>query len=181
MTAKRVEETRLELAQLMTPTEGNVLGKVFGGAVLSLIDLCASATAQKFAGRICVTAAFERVDFREPVEIGELLTLKGHVSYAGRTSMEVTIDVHATHLPSGRERHTNTARVTMVALGPDGRPAPVPRLVCETRDEQVAFILGSLRRKLRTSRLAEIEEWSQTLEQASDDELALWVESGLPG
>jgi acyl-CoA hydrolase len=175
MTAKRVSDTRLELAQLMTPTEGNVLGKVFGGAVLSLIDLCASATAQKFAGRVCVTAAFERVDFREPVEIGELLTLAGHVSYVGRTSLEVTIDVHATHLPSGRERHTNTARVTMVALGDDGRPTPVPGLVCETREEKSAFILGRLRRTLRTSRLEELEEWSARLAAATDAELDSWV------
>ncbi|MGE0000660.1 MAG: acyl-CoA thioesterase [Fimbriimonadaceae bacterium] len=180
MNTKRVQDTFLELAQLMTPNEGNVLGKVFGGAVLSLIDLCASATAQKFAGRVCVTAAFERVDFREPVEIGELLTLRGHVSYTGRTSMEVTIDVFATHLPSGKRRHTNTARVTMVALDTDGRPAPVPTLVCETREDQAAFILGGLRRKLRTSRLAEIEEWTKRLETASDAELSAWVESGVP-
>lgn len=179
MSAKRVGETRLELAQLMTPNEGNVLGKVFGGAVLSLIDLCASATAQKFAGRVCVTAAFERVDFREPVEIGELLTLKGHVSYVGRTSLEVTIDVHATHLPTGRERHTNTARVTMVAIGDDGRPTEVPRLLCETREERVAFLLGRLRRELRSSRLAELADWEARLANAPDSDLAAWV-SGAP-
>lgn len=180
MSAKRVQETTLELAQLMTPNDANVLGKVFGGTVLSLIDLCASATAQKFAGRVCVTAAFERVDFREPVEIGELLTLAGHVSYVGRTSMEVTIDVFATHLPSGNRRHTNTARVTMVAIGDDGRPTPVPCLVCESRHEKAAFILGRLRRELRSSRLAKLEEWSARLTEASDSELEQWMHNSPP-
>lgn len=179
MSAKRVQDTFLELAQLMTPNEANVLGKVFGGAVLALIDLCASATAQKFAGRICVTAAFERVDFREPVEIGELLTLRGHVSYTGRTSLDVTIDVYATHLPSGTERHTNTARVTMVALDDDGRPTAVPDLVCESRAEKIAFIMGRLRRELRATRLEELETLERRLQSATDEELGSWV-NGAP-
>src|SRR5689334_2421749 len=109
--SKRVSETTTRLAQIMTPTDANILGNVFGGSLLAMIDLCASATAQKFTGIICVTAAFDRVDFHFPIEIGELVTLTGCVSYVGRTSMEVTIDVEATNLRKGLTRHTNTARV----------------------------------------------------------------------
>ncbi|MBX3097022.1 MAG: acyl-CoA thioesterase, partial [Fimbriimonadaceae bacterium] len=69
MSPKRVSETITELAQIMTPSEANILGNVFGGAILAMIDLTASATAQKFSGRVCVTAAFERVDFHTPIEV----------------------------------------------------------------------------------------------------------------
>lgn len=168
--SKRVSETTTQLAQIMTPTEANFLGKVFGGSLLALIDLCASATAQKFSGCVSVTASFDRVDFHDPIEIGELVTLTGHISYVGRTSMEVTIDVEATNLRSGVRRHTNTARVTMVALE-DGRPSPVPRLVCETREEKVRFLEGKLRREFRQKRLAEVAETRERLEQSSDAEL----------
>lgn len=151
MEAKRVQETKLRMAQVMTPNDANFLGKVFGGSILALIDLTASAVSSKFAGRVCVTAAFERVDFLAPVEIGELLELDGYVSYVGRTSLEVTIDVHATHLRTNTTRHVNTARVTMVAVE-DGRPVAVPRLICETREEKLRFLEGRLRRELRTER-----------------------------
>ncbi|MCW5937619.1 MAG: acyl-CoA thioesterase [Fimbriimonadaceae bacterium] len=176
--AKRVAETHTTLAQIMTPTDANILGKVFGGSVLSLIDLTASATAQKFAGRVCVTAAFDRVDFHEPIEVGELVTLKGHVSFAGRTSVEVTIDIWATDLRSGQTRHTNTARVTMVAIE-DGRPVPVPKLICETREEKAAFLLGRLRRGYRDRRRQEHEEMTGRLDTASDAELDAMLAEGL--
>jgi acyl-CoA hydrolase len=126
---KTVSSTRTQLAQIMTPLDANVLGKVFGGSLLAMIDLTASATAQRFCGHISVTAAFDRVDFHEPVDVGSLVTMEGIVSYAGRTSMEITIDVFATNLKSGERRQTNTARVTMVAIE-DGKPTPVPSLVC---------------------------------------------------
>jgi len=179
MSGTRVQETSVELAQIMTPNEGNFLGKVFGGAVLAMIDLCASATAQKFSGRLCVTAAFDRVDFREPIEIGELLTIRGHISYTGRTSMDVTINVFATNLANGKRRHTNTARVTMVALGDDGRPTPVPALECEAREEKIGFLMGRLRRELRTSRLAELEKHELRFDSATDAELSAWM-AGAP-
>jgi acyl-CoA hydrolase len=152
----RVQDTHLKLAQIMTPTDANVLGKVFGGSILSMIDLTASATAQKFAGRVCVTASFERVDFHTPIDVGALVTMRGHVSYAGRTSVEVTIDVTATDLPTGRDTHTNTARVIMVAVD-KGRPVPVPTLICETREERIAFVSGRLRRELRAERIAQFD------------------------
>lgn len=172
---KRVSETRLKLAQLMTPNDANILGKVFGGSVLANIDLAASATAQRFSGFVCVTAAFERVDFHQPIEIGSLLELEGHISYAGRTSMEVTVDVYATLLPGGDRTHTNTARVTMVALK-DGKPTQVPQLVCENRDELLHYLMGHLRRELRQKRLAEYADIEKRMQTMSDAELTELVE-----
>ena len=146
--SKTVASTMVTLAQVVEPTDANFLGKAFGGALLSRIDLCAYATSSQFAETVCVTASFDRVDFLEPIELGEIVTTVGHVSYVGRTSIEVTIEVFAQHVLTSVKRHTNTARVTMVALK-DGKPCPVPRLTCETREENLAFLAGKLRRERR--------------------------------
>ncbi|MFM9873836.1 MAG: acyl-CoA thioesterase [Fimbriimonadaceae bacterium] len=167
MEAKRVDETKLRMTQMMTPNDANFLGKVFGGSILALIDLTASAVSSKFAGRTCVTAAFERVDFLAPVEIGELVELDGFVSFVGRTSVEVTIDVHATHLTTNTSRHVNTARVTMVAVQ-DGRPVPVPRLICETREEKLNYLSGRLRRELRSERSKQMDSLITKLHEMND-------------
>jgi len=168
--AKTVSSTRTQLAQIMTPNEANVLGKVFGGSLLAMIDLTASATAQKFTGHICVTAAFDRVDFHEPVDVGSLVTMEGFVSFAGRTSLEVTIHVFATDLKTGEQRQTNTARVTMVALK-DGRPTPVPRLLFESREDKLRFLEGKIRRELRKRQIAERERVFASYRDASDADL----------
>lgn len=170
MTPKTVSSTRTQLAQIMTPLEANILGKVFGGSILAMIDLTASATAQKFSGHICVTAAFDRVDFHEPVEVGELVTMEGFVSYAGRTSLEITIDVFATNLRKGHTRQTNTARVTMVALD-DGKPTEVPKLIVETRDDKIRYLEGKLRKELRQLHVAERERYFARFRELSDPEL----------
>lgn len=168
--AKTVAETACMLAQVMQPTDANVLGKVFGGTILALIDLAASATASRFAETICVTASFDRVDFHDPIEVGELVTLHGHVSYVGRTSVEVTIEVYANKFTSMERRRTNTARVTMVALK-DGKPAPVPRLICETREDKLRFLEGRLRREIRAVHQAELARLMDQLAARSDEQL----------
>jgi len=168
--SKTVSSTRTQLAQIMTPLEANVLGKVFGGSLLAMIDLTASATAQRFSGHISVTAAFDRVDFHEPVEVGSLVTTEGFVSYAGRTSMEITIEVSSTNLKTGERKQTNTARVTMVALE-DGRPTPVPMLICETREDKVRFLEGRLRRELRAKQIAERDRLFEQFRNLAEDEL----------
>ena len=171
--------TDLRLAQIMTPNDANFLGKVFGGSILALIDLTASAVSSKYAGTLCVTAAFDRVDFHEPVEIGELVELDGHVSYVGRTSIEVTIDVHATRLTTQERRHVNTARVVMVALR-NGTTSPVPRLICETRDEKCQYLAGRLRRELRDQSRAQMDDLLQKLDSCADDRLSQLMDSSDP-
>jgi acyl-CoA hydrolase len=165
-----VRDTRVETSQVMTPNDANFLGKVFGGSILALIDLVAYATASRFAGNIAVTASFDRVDFHEPIELGELVTMVGHVSYVGRTSVEVSVEVYADNVFTRVRRHTNTARVTMVAVK-EGRPVEVPRLICETREEKIAFLEGRLRREMRTVHIAEREKIGAVIRKAPDDEL----------
>ena len=115
MIGKPVSSTRVEMSEVMTPTHANFLGKVFGGSILALLDLVAYATASRFAGTVCVTASFDRVDFHMPIEVGELVTCIGSVSFVGRTSVEVTVEVYAENIFEGLRRHTNTARITMVS------------------------------------------------------------------
>jgi acyl-CoA hydrolase len=167
---KTVSSTRTVIAEIVEPTDSNFLGKAFGGAILSRIDLCAYATASRFAETLCVTASFDRVDFLEPIEVGELVTLVGHVSYVGRTSLEVTIDVFAENVFTGARRHTNTARVTMVALK-DGRPSEVPRLVFESREDKIQFLEGKMRRDLRGKQRAELDAALARLRSVDDAEL----------
>ena len=177
MNAKTVASTRFETSQLLTPNDANFLGKVFGGAILSMIDLVAYATASRFAGYVCVTASFDRVDFLEPIEVGELVSMIGHVSYVGRTSVEVTIAVYSENVFKGEKRHTNTARVTMVALK-DGKPTEVPRLICETRAEKISFLEGKLRRELRGQQRAEFERIVAELVRSTDPELDTMISNG---
>ncbi|MEZ5162268.1 MAG: acyl-CoA thioesterase [Fimbriimonadaceae bacterium] len=179
MDSVRMADTYLRLAQIMTPNDANVLGKVFGGSILALIDLTASAVGSKYAGTVCVTAAFDRVDFHQPVEIGELVELDGHVSYVGRTSIEVTIDVHATRLTTQERRHVNTARVVMVAIR-DGSSSPVPRLICETRDEKRQYLAGRLRRELRDQRRMQMADLLEKLNACEEDRLSQLMDSTDP-
>ena len=176
---KSVAATRVEMAIVMEPNDANFLGKVFGGTILSKIDLCAYATASRYAGTICVTASFDRVDFHEPIEVGELVTLIGSVSFVGRTSVEVTIECFAENVFTGLRRHTNTARVTMVAVK-DGKPYPVPRLICSTRDERVAFLEGKVRRILRQQHIAERNAIFARIQSASDKQMLEWMEGEVP-
>ena len=174
-TSKTVSDSRVVLAEVIEPTDANFLNKAFGGAILSKIDLCAYATATKFSGTISVTASFDRVDFHEPIEVGELVTLEGTITFVGRTSMEVTIEVYADNL-RGKRRHTNTARVMMVALH-DGKPVEVPMLVCESRDDMIRFLTGRARKERKFVHKAEFEAIVKGFEASTDTELQNLINS----
>lgn len=136
MTPKKPSESRTELAELMMPHHANVLGKVFGGTILALLDKAAGAAAIRHAGQICVTATFDQVTFHSPIEIGELVRIVATVNAVGRSSMEIGVEVHSMNVRTGATRHTNTCYVTMVAIDDAGRPTPVPPLAPETDEER---------------------------------------------
>lgn len=131
------------------PQHVNNLGNVFGGVVLSMVDRAAAVAAMRHAGRPCVTVAIDRVDFREPVYSGELVTCSAQVNYVGRTSMEVGVHVEAENLLTGTSRHTNTCYLTFVAIDERGEPVPVPPLELETDAERQRFREGERRRDVR--------------------------------
>lgn len=167
---KYADETELRVAQLMTPEWANFLGNVHGGHVLQLVDNIAYVCAARYAGGVCVTAAVDRVDFYEPIRVGELLHLVARISSVGRTSLEVEINVFAEEIATGTTRHTNTCHFTMVHLK-DGKPAPVPRLVCRTREDKARLIQARMRRQMGLRYREERDRFLRQYEAMDDAQL----------
>jgi len=140
------------------PQHVNNFGHVFGGVILSMVDRAAAVAAMRHAGCPCVTVSIDRVDFREPIYSGELVTCTAQVNYVGTTSMEVGVRVDAEDLLTGSLRHTNLCYLTFVAMGRDGRPVPVRPLLLETEEERQRFREGERRREVRTALARELGE-----------------------
>jgi acyl-CoA hydrolase len=143
------ETHRLEMTVLMTPDLANFSGHVHGGALLNLLDRVAFSCASRYSQQYAVTISVDQVTFKEPIHVGELVTFRASINFTGRTSMEVGIRVDAEDIRTGRRRHTNSCYFTMVALGPDGKPAPVPALVPGTPLQVKRHRAAELRRRLR--------------------------------
>lgn len=144
---KKISESRVETTHLMMPNYANPAGKIYGGTILSLADAVAYMCAARHSSPNCVTVSVDQVDFREPIEIGEVVRFQASVNYVGRTSMEIGIRIEAENLKTGVRRHTNSCYFTMVALDDKGRPTLVPALITETRDEKRRFKEGRIRRE----------------------------------
>jgi acyl-CoA hydrolase len=116
--------------------EANTAGNVHGGTIMKLCDEVAGIAAIRHCGGRVVTAGMDRMTFLHPVLVGNLVTVRATVNAAWRTSMEVGVRVESEEVRSGERQHTSTAYLTMVAIGDDGRPAPVPPIGCETEEER---------------------------------------------
>jgi uncharacterized protein (TIGR00369 family) len=92
---KESSGSRVHLAQLMLPEHANPLGNVHGGIIMKLADEAGSLAAMRYSGRHAVTVFIESMTFDEPVQVGSLLHVNAHVSWVGRTSMEVLVRVDA--------------------------------------------------------------------------------------
>ncbi|WMC11686.1 acyl-CoA thioesterase [Oceanimonas pelagia] len=167
----KVKSSQVILKELMVPSYANFGGKVHGGIILSLMDKIAYTCAASHAKGYCVTASVDSVDFLNPVEVGELLTLYASVNYVGKSSMEVGIKVVSEDFKQGIVKHTNTSYFTMVALDEKTRkPTSVPGLVLEDEQEIRRFVMGKLRKKLRRSHQQAVADLRQSL--SLDQELA---------
>ena len=144
-----VSASQATMSELMMPHHANNLGNVFGGVILSLVDRVAAVAATRHARRQCVTVSVDRVDFLQPISLGELVTARASVNYAGRTSMEVGVRIEAENLVTGQRRHTNSCYVTYVAIDEYGKPSPVPPVLPETEEERRRFRAGEERRRRR--------------------------------
>ena len=127
--------SRAELTQLVMPHMQNILGDLFGGHLMSLVDQAAAVAAIRHAGGAAVTASIDRVDFRERIPVGALVTCMATVDHVGNSSMDVTVEVYAENVPTGERRHTHTAHVVFVAIDQYGKPKRVPRLLPQTPEE----------------------------------------------
>ncbi len=149
MEGKAVRESQITMMVAMNPEDANPLGNVHGGVVMKHVDTTAGVVAIRHARRIAVTASIDRLDFHNPVFIGNLLILKASVNFAGKTSMEVGVRVEAENPLTGELRHTASAYLTFVALDEKGLPTPVPPLVCETDEEKLRNSQAQVRRQYR--------------------------------
>ena len=147
---RTVKSSQTTLKELMVPSYANFGGKVHGGVLLSLMDKIAYTCAASHARTYCVTASIDSVDFINPVEVGELLTLYASVNYVGRSSMEVGIKIVSEDFHNGVVKPTNTCYFTMVAVDEETRkPVPVPGLILEEDLEIKRFLEGMMRRRLK--------------------------------
>jgi uncharacterized protein (TIGR00369 family) len=155
-TANTVKASKITLSELMLPSHSNFSGKIHGGYLLKLMDQIAFACASKYSGCYCVTASVDTVDFLNPVDVGELVTLKASVNYVGKTSMVVGIRVTSEHIQTGIKKHCNSSYFTMVAKDEFGNNVKVPKLIISNLEEVRRFY-DSINRIENKKRHKEIE------------------------
>ena len=149
--SRPVTYSQTTITELMIPSYANFGGKIHGGILLSLMDKVAYAAASKHAGTYCVTVTVDRVEFLQPVEVGELVSLHASVNYVGRTSLVVGIRVESQNVKTGKIKHTNSSFFTMVAKDEDDKPTPVPTLILESREDVKRFIEAMRMREIRNA------------------------------
>lgn len=141
-----------QITTFVMPHMQNVLGDLFGGNLMALVDQAAAVAAVRHAGGPAVTASIDRMDFRERIPVGALVSCLATVDYVGNTSMDITVEVYAEQVHTGVRRHTHTAHVVFVAIDSQGKPSRVPRLVPETDEERARYARGETRRHERQRR-----------------------------
>jgi uncharacterized protein (TIGR00369 family) len=173
MQGHTVSYSQTTLTELMIPAYANFGGKIHGGILLSLMDKVAYVCASKHAGNYCVTVSVDNVNFLQPAEVGELVSMIASVNYVGSTSLVVGIRVVAQNVQSGTEKHTNTSYFTMVAKGPDGNKAQIPPLILEDPEEIRRFASALRRRRLRRYATERMEEYKSNF--VVDDEVRAFL------
>ena len=143
---KHSKESHITISELMLPSHSNFSGKIHGGYILSLMDQVAFACAAKYSGYYAVTASVDKVDFLQPIEVGELVTMKAAVNFVGRTSMVIGVRVESENITTGETKHCNSSYFTMVAKNKEGKSVPVPGLILDNKTSVRRFV-RSLRRQ----------------------------------
>jgi uncharacterized protein (TIGR00369 family) len=171
---KYIEESQVKIMELMKPSNSNFSGKIHGGYILNLMDQIAFACASKHSGNYCVTASVNKVDFLNPIEVGELVTMKASINYTGRTSMVVGLRVDSENIRTGETKHCNSSYFTMVAKDDNGKSTPVPGIVLTNKSEVRRFARSITRQnegRHRTSRfnsnVFEINDYIHLLKESN--------------
>src|SRR3954452_24130515 len=138
------------IADLMMPHQANGLRNpsVFGGVIMSMVDKCAALSAMRHAAGQATTLSIDRILFKEPIHVGELVEVRSRVVHVGKTSMSVLANVYAENIASGDRRHTNECWLPFVHLDELGKPAEVPRLLLEIEEDREMHALAARRREL---------------------------------
>lgn len=147
--AKPVSASQVIMTQLVLPSHTNSLGSVFGGTIMSWIDIAGAIAAQRHSNKEVVTASIDQLDFVAPVFKGWVVNLKSSVNYTSKTSMEVGVRVDAENPKTGETFHTASAYCTFVALGSNGKPIEVPELILESDEDRRRYSEAKERRAVR--------------------------------
>ena len=149
---KTTEESQVTMTQLMLPSHSNFSGKIHGGYILSLMDQIAFACASRHSRNYCVTASVNKVDFLNPIEVGELVTLKASVNYTGRTSMVIGVRIESENIQTGERKHCNSSYFTMVAKDDQGNNVPVPGIILNDKNKVRRFARSIARQEQAKNR-----------------------------
>jgi acyl-CoA hydrolase len=152
LTPKPASASVTEMTEYVLPSHANALGTVFGGQIMAWVDICAAICAQRHSGRTCVTLFIDDFLFQKPVHVGQVVRLRAHVLATFRTSMEIAVSVSGEDTMTGRQWSTVACLVTMVALGDDRRPVPVPALLVVSEAERHAQTAAESRKQARLAK-----------------------------
>ena len=165
---KTVKDSRIEISQLMLPSNTNFGGKIHGGYILSLMDQIAFSCASKHSKSYCVTASVDKVNFLNPIEVGKLVTMKASINYVGNSSMVVGIRVESEDIQTGEKKHCNSSYFTMVAVDNHGKTLKVPGLIINTQEELKRYLKAIKRIEANKSRIVEFSEENFIYKNYSD-------------
>jgi uncharacterized protein (TIGR00369 family) len=168
---KSVSYSQTTLTELMIPSYANFGGKIHGGILLSLMDKVAYACASKHAGNYCVTVSVDNVEFLQPVDVGEMVSMFASVNYVGNSSLVIGIKVIAEDFKIGTVKHTNTSYFTMVAKDENGQVTQVPGLILESKDDARRFLEAIKRKELKNTYKKELHNAKTLLEVDSSRHL----------
>lgn len=141
--------SRGEITTFVMPHMQNVLGDLFGGHLMALVDQAAAVAAIRHAGGPAVTKSIDRLDFHQPIPVGALVTCYSTVDYVGNSSMDITVNVYSEQVSTGARQHTHTAHVVFVAIDLTRKPKRVPRLIPETGEERARYEEARIRHQSR--------------------------------
>nr|WP_299032775.1 acyl-CoA thioesterase [uncultured Tenacibaculum sp.] len=166
---RNIEDTRISISELMLPSHANFSGKIHGGYILKLMDQIAFACASKHSGTYCVTASVDTVDFLNPIDVGELVTMKASVNYVGRTSMVVGIRVESQNIQTGKVKHCNSSYFTMVAKNDEKKQVTVPGIIINNEKEMRRFLEAIKRLEMKKKRQEEFNSDNFVAEDYIED------------
>lgn len=169
--ARPVRYSQTTITELMIPAYANFGGKIHGGILLSLMDKVAYACSSKHAGTYCVTVSVDKVEFLQPVEVGDLVSMLSSVNYVGKTSLVVGIRVIAENVKKGIIKHTNSSFFTMVAKGDDDKPTMVPKLILENKEEIKRFIEAMNMKEIKNAIREKMDDAKSHIEVENAPEL----------
>jgi acyl-CoA hydrolase len=131
-----LQESYTEMSEILMPNDTNNLGRALGGAVLHWMDICGAIASRRFSQRQVVTASMDHVDFIQPIELGDVVTVTGYVFDTGETSIDVKVDVQVERPSDGLTEDAAASFFSFVALDADERPTSVPCLACPTEAQE---------------------------------------------